>query len=242
MTENIPRRRVAVLGDDRVRAQIAARGGIPGYDVVTGLPCDLVHVLGDAPAPAGVPVLRTAEEPRPGAIAWHPGVDLRRFNPGRARGHAPAPGEIAVLPAGRTELVAQAFALAESRDERLRLATPPSPLDDDTRAAAYARADLIVAVDAGVRTVLEAQASGVAVIAAGTTPLVRDGHTGRACDADPQAMARAIVALAADAPERARLGRAARYSTRAHSCDVALARLADLYDAALTAAPLHAAA
>jgi hypothetical protein len=241
MSETAPRRRVAVVGDDRVSAQIIARG-VAGYDVVRGLPCDLVHAVGDAPAPAGVPIVRTADDARPGAIAWHPGVDLRRFNPGRARGHAPAPGAICVLPAGRGELVAQAFALAHARHERLRLVTEPSPLDDDERAAAYARAELIVAVDASVRTVLEAQASGVAVIAAGTTPLVRDGHTGRTCDADPDALARAILELAADAPERARLGRAARYSARSHSCEVALARLAELYDAALTAAPVQAAA
>jgi hypothetical protein len=241
MNETTLRPRVAVLGDDRVSAQIIALG-VPGYDVVRGQPCDLVHAIGDAPAPAGVPILRTAEEPRPGAAVWLPGVDLRRFNPGRARGHAPAPGEIAVLPAGRAELVARAFPLAKARDERLRLVTQPAPLDDDQRASAYARADLIVAVDASARIVLEAQASGVAVIAAGSTPLVRDGHTGRECAADRDALARAILELAADAPERARLGRAARYSTRAHSTEVALARLADLYDAALTATPVPVAA
>ncbi|MCW3067290.1 MAG: hypothetical protein JWN32_4462, partial [Solirubrobacterales bacterium] len=48
---------------------------------------------------------------------------------------------------------------------------------------------------------------------------------------------------AADAAERARLGRAARYSTRAHSCEVAMVRLAALYDEALPPAePAQAAA
>jgi hypothetical protein len=238
------RPRVAVVGDDRVAAQIIARG-VPGYHVQRGAErCDLLHRIGAAPASAnGVPVLTTDDESRDGAVAWHAGVDLRRFNPGRARGHDPLPGEISIVAVGAARsTVKDAFAVAGERDERLHLVLEPPGLDDDARAAAYARADLIVAVDAGVRTVLEAQASGVAVIAAGGSPLVRDGHTGRECRAEPRALAGAILELAADAAERARLGRAARYSTRGHSCEVAMVRLAALYAEALAAAPVSAAA
>jgi glycosyltransferase involved in cell wall biosynthesis len=238
------RPRVAVVGDDRVAAQIIARG-VPGYHVQRGGEhCDLVHRIGAAaPYAGGVPVLVTDEQARAGAVAWHAGVDLRRFNPGRARGHDPRPGEISILAVGaRREAVNDALGLARARDERLRLVVESPGLDDDARAAAYARADLIVAVDASVQTILEAQASGVAVIAAGGVRLVRDGHTGRECAAEPRALASAILALAADAAERARLGRAARYSTRAHSCEVAMVRLAALYEAALAAASVPAAA
>jgi hypothetical protein len=241
-TAQSPRPRVAIVGDDRVAAQIIARG-VPGYEVQrTSSPsevCDLVHRVGAAPAsiPAPrLPVLSTAEEPRQGAVAWHPGVDLRRFNPGRARGLAPLPGEITVLHAGgRADLVADAFAAARARDGRLHLllGSALEALDDDARAATYARAAVLVAVDAPERTVLEAQASGLAVIAAGAAGPVRDGHTGRVCPAEPRALAATILELTSDAAERARLGRAARYSTRARSCEVAMVRLAELYDEAL---------
>jgi hypothetical protein len=241
-TVQSPRPRVAIVGDDRVAAQIIARG-VPGYEVqrasAPGADCDLVHRVGTAPAvvPApGLPVLTTAEEPRNGAVAWHPGVDLRRFNPGRARGLAPLPGEITVLHAGRrADLVAEAFAAARTRDGRLHLLVDSAlePLDDDARAATYARAAILVAIDGPERTVLEAQASGLAVIAAGAAGPVRDGHTGRVCPAEPRALAATILELTSDAAERARLGRAARYSTRARSCEVAMVRLAALYDQAL---------
>jgi len=234
----------ALVGDDRVAAQIIARG-VPGYEVqrptTQGEDCDLVHHVGAAPASlptAGLPVLHTSEEPRDGAVAWDPGVDLRRFNPGRARGLAPLPGELTVLHAGaRADLVAAAFLAARARDGRLHLLVDSAlePLDDDARAAAYARAAVLVAVDATERTVLEAQASGLAVIAAGAPGPIRDGHTGRVCRAEPRPLAATILELTSDAAERARLGRAARYSTRARSCEVAMVRLAALYDQTLAA-------
>ena len=234
---NVQRPRVVVRGDDLLAAQIIARG-VPGYDVTRAGPCDLVHVLGDGAVPQlpEVPVLVTGED-------WHPGVDLRRFNPGRARGHEPLPGRIAVLHAGeRPELLGEALLLARGRDERVHLIAGSDALAEDDRAATFARADIVVAIDAPQRTVLEAQASGVAVIAAGTSPLVRDGHTGLRCQPDRGALAAAILALAADAAERARLGRAGRYSTRPHATECALARLAALYDRALTEAQPRAAA
>jgi hypothetical protein len=245
MTSPIQRPRVAIFGDDHVVAQIIAHG-VPGYDVCrTSERCDLVHRLGPAVAfgDEDAALLVTAEAPAPGIVRWHPGVDLRRFNPGRARGHASMPGEVSVLHVGeRADLAAEAVLAAQARDDRVSLVD--AVLDDeDARAIALARADIVVAVDAPDHSVLEAQASGVVVIAAGGGDLVRDGHTGRECARQPQAVAEAIIELAADAAERARLGRAGRYSTRAQSCEVAMVRLAALYDEALAPAePAQAAA
>ncbi|MCW3065694.1 MAG: hypothetical protein JWN32_2866, partial [Solirubrobacterales bacterium] len=204
MTSPIQRRRVAIFGDDRVVAQIIANG-VPGYDVCrTSERCDLVHGLGSPVRFGGqdaAPLLVTAEAPAPGIVRWHPGVDLRRFNPGRARGHASMPGEVSVLHVGeRADLAAEAVLAAQARDDRVSL-VDAVPDEDDARAIALARADIVVAVDAPDRLVLEAQASGVAVLAAGGSDLVRDGRTGRECPRRPQAVAEAIVELAADAAE-----------------------------------------
>lgn len=123
---------------------------------------------------------------------WTPGVDLSRFDPGRRR-RPPAPDELHVLYAGRltvekgVDLLADAFLAARERDPRLRLLAagggPEEPrlrerlgdaptflgwLEGDELARAYADADVFLfasRTDTLGQVILEAQASGLAIVA-----------------------------------------------------------------------------
>src|ERR687895_1046771 len=134
----------------------------------------------------GVPSARIAR--------WDRGVDMARFDP--ALREPPAhPGELTVLYAGRltkekgADLLAEAFLRAHARDPRLRLvlagggpeedtlrerlgrrATFLGWLDGDDLARAYATADLFLfasRTDTFGQVILEAQASGLPVVAVG---------------------------------------------------------------------------
>ncbi|MBA3263979.1 MAG: glycosyltransferase, partial [Thermoleophilaceae bacterium] len=145
----------------------------------------------------------------PEAIArWDRGVDVSRFDP-RLREPGLHPGELTVLYAGRLSeekgatLLADAFLAARERDPRLHLvlagggpdedalrerlgvhATLLGWLEGEALARAYASADLFLfasATDTFGQVVLEAQASGlpvVAVDAGGPRTLIEDGRTG----------------------------------------------------------------
>ena len=139
---------------------------------------------------------------------WERGVDLERFGPGRREPEL-LPSELNVLYAGRltrekgVELLADAFLAARERDERLHLvlagggpeegllrervgehATFLGWLEGDDLARTYASADLFLfpsRTDTFGQVVLEAQASGLAVIAVaegGPCDLIEDGVSG----------------------------------------------------------------
>jgi glycosyltransferase involved in cell wall biosynthesis len=97
-----------------------------------------------------------------------------------------------------------------------RRATFAGYLSGEDLADAYAAADLFVYPASGRRVgaaVLEAQASGLAVVAcAGVLPenMVRPGVTGELVGNSPKDLARAILDLAADRPRLTAMGEAAR--------------------------------
>jgi glycosyltransferase involved in cell wall biosynthesis/predicted metal-dependent phosphoesterase TrpH len=171
---------------------------------------------------------------------------------------------IHVLYAGRVtrekgaELLADAFLLARERDPRLRLvlagggpeqrrlrervgehATFLGWLDGAELARAYASADVFLfpsATDTFGQVILEAQASGLAVLAVGAggpLTLVRDRVTGLVREADAPQLADALLELAASPLLRERLALAALGAVRERTWERALERLAAGYRHAL---------
>jgi glycosyltransferase involved in cell wall biosynthesis/predicted metal-dependent phosphoesterase TrpH len=199
-------------------------------------------------------------------MRWDRGVDTQRFDPA-LRDVRRLPGELSVLYAGRIskekniDLLADAFELAHQRDPRLHLVLagggPEQPrlrerlgeratflgwLEGAELAAAYAGADAFCfpsETDTFGQVVLEAQASGVAVLAVdagGPRELITDGVDGLLRPARADALADALVSLAGSAPLRRRLGRAARHGVERRTWERALERLAAGYRHALGAA------
>jgi glycosyltransferase involved in cell wall biosynthesis len=174
------------------------------------------------------------------------------------------PGEITVLYAGRltrekgADLLADAFLAARERDPRLHLALAGGGpeehvlrerlgghatflgwLEGDELATAYASADLFLfasRTDTFGQVLLEAQASGLPVVAVGEggpTSIVADDVTGRLCPADANALADAVVELAAQPLQRERLARNALEAVQQRTWERSLQRLADGYRRAL---------
>jgi glycosyltransferase involved in cell wall biosynthesis len=208
-------------------------------------------------AALGVPADRIAR--------WDRGVDTERFDP-RRRVPGLLPGEVNVLYAGRltrekgVDLLARALLAARRRDPRLHLVVAGGGpeeglvrdalgehvtilgwLHGDELARAYASADAFLfasRTDTFGQVVLEAQASGLPVVAVGEggpAGLIDDGRTGLLRAASAQALAGAVVELASSGPLRRRLGEAARAAATARSWGASLARLADGYRRALEA-------
>jgi glycosyltransferase involved in cell wall biosynthesis len=190
-------------------------------------------------------------------------VDTSRFDPAR-RDRPSRPGELSVLYVGRIskekniDLLADAFELAHERDSRLHLvlagggpeqhrlserlgdrATFLGWLEGSELAAAYANADAFCfasATDTFGQVVLEAQASGLAVLAVdagGPRELIDEGVDGLLRPPCPQALADALVMLAGFPALRARLGLAARRSVAQRTWQRALHRLGAGYRSAL---------
>ena len=166
-------------------------------------------------------------------IASRPAVDRGRFTPAAYHPDAlpPAPpGEerlnVLHLGASGVRLAAEALLIARRRDPRLHLllgdeltippalggvATALGPLQPDRLAQVYATADLLLFADPDdpfARPVLEAQASGLPVLAVagpGTAALIEPGRTG--CLVEPTAadLGAALAGLALRAPLRDRL-------------------------------------
>ncbi|MGI9185385.1 MAG: glycosyltransferase [Solirubrobacteraceae bacterium] len=203
---------------------------------------------------------------------WDRGVDTARFDPGRREAGAFA-GELNVLYAGRltrekgVDLLAEAFLAARSRDRRLHLvlagggpeesalrerlgehATFLGWLRGRDLARAYASADLFMfasQTDTFGQVILEAQASGLPVVAVGEggpTSLITDGETGRLTAATPEALARGVLELAHTPVLRERIRRAALAAARVRSWEASLERLASGYRSALLRAPATGAA
>jgi glycosyltransferase involved in cell wall biosynthesis/predicted metal-dependent phosphoesterase TrpH len=216
-----------------------------------------------SPSPASDEVLRGMGVEAQRIGRWDRGVDLARFSPQR-RVAGLLPGEITVLYAGRltrekgADLLADAFLAARERDPRLHLALAGGGpeehalserlgehatflgwLQGDDLARAYASADLFLfasRTDTFGQVLLEAQASGLAVVAVGEggpTSIVTDGATGRLCPADAGALADVVCELAAQPLQRERLARTALDAVRGRTWERSLQRLADGYRLAL---------
>ncbi|MEA2142988.1 MAG: hypothetical protein QOI64_1418 [Solirubrobacteraceae bacterium] len=197
---------------------------------------------------------------------WDRGVDLARFSPALRRADL-LPGEISILYAGRltrekgADLLVKAFLQARDRDPRLHLvlagggpeehflrarlgehATILGWLEGDALAAAYASADIFLfasRTDTFGQVLLEAQASGLPVVAVGEggpASIVSDRFTGRLCPADAGALADAVVELAATPAQRERLAANALEAVRERTWERSLQRLADGYRRALAPA------
>ena len=148
------------------------------------------------------------------------------------------------------DLLAESFSRARARDPRLHLllagggpeegalrerlgehATFLGWLEGDALATAYASADLFLfasETDTFGQVVLEAQASGLPVVAVGAggpAELIADGRSGVLCPPRAAALADAVAALAASRPARQRLAAGGLAAVRDRSWDAALARL-----------------
>ncbi|MGH2944415.1 MAG: glycosyltransferase, partial [Solirubrobacteraceae bacterium] len=156
------------------------------------------------------------------------------------------------------DLLADAFLRAHARDPRLHLALAGGGpeehvlrerlgehatflgwLEGDALAAAYASADIFLfasRTDTFGQVLLEAQASGLPVVAVGEggpTSIVTDSATGRLCPADAGALADAVVELAAQPLQRERLASTALQAVAQRTWERSLQRLADGYRRAL---------
>ena len=198
---------------------------------------------------------------------WDRGVDLRRFDPA-LRTPGLLRGEVNLLYAGRLtaekniDLLADAYLLARRRDPRLHLVIAGGGPEEsrlrerlgeqatflgwqsgEALGRTYASADAFVfasATDTFGQVVLEAQASGlpvVAVNAGGPASLIEPGESGLLTAADPRALADAIAALATIPPLRERLRRGGLAAVRERSWEAALDRLAAGYRLALHTRP-----
>ena len=194
---------------------------------------------------------------------WDRGVDVARFSPALRRPDL-LPGEITVLYAGRltrekgADLLAKAFLRARERDPRLHLVLAGGGpeehflqarlgehasflgwLEGDALAAAYASADVFLfasRTDTFGQVLLEAQASGLPVVAVGEggpASIVTDQISGRLCPADAGALADAVVELAASPALRERLAGGALRAVQERTWERSLQRLADGYRRAL---------
>jgi len=194
---------------------------------------------------------------------WDRGVDLDRFDPA-LRTAGLLPGEINVMYAGRltrekgVDRLADAFLAARLRDPRLHLvlagggpeeaalrerlgetATFLGWLHGEELARAYASADIFLfpsRTDTFGQVILEAQASGLPIVAVGEggpASLIEDGESGLLSAPEPQALADAVLELAGSPLLGERLRRAGLSAVRGRSWEVALERLAEGYRRAL---------
>ena len=194
---------------------------------------------------------------------WDRGVDLERFDPA-LRTPGALPGEINVLYAGRltkekgVELLADTFETARRSDPRLHLVLAGGgPEEEMLRerlgshatflgwlgglelARAYANADVFLfasRTDTFGQVILEAQASGLPVLAVGEggpASLISDGETGLLAPPDADTLAQALLTLVSKRLLRERLRTAALASVRERTWSASLERLATGYRRAL---------
>ncbi|MGI8902795.1 MAG: glycosyltransferase [Solirubrobacteraceae bacterium] len=222
--------------------------------------CDVVL----SPSPASDARLGRLGIPPERIGRWDRGVDIERFHP-RLRTPGLLPDDaVNVLYAGRltkekgVELLAGAFLAARRRNPRLHLvlagggpeqeqlaqalgehATFLGWLEGEALARAYASADVFLfasATDTFGQVILEAQASGLPVVAVGEggpATLIADGETGLLAAADADALADAVLTVVGSPLLAQRLGRAALADVCGRTWDAALQRLAAGYRRAL---------
>ena len=221
--------------------------------------CDVVL----SPSTASDEALAATGMPPERVLRWDRGVDTSRFDPS-LREPGRLPGAITVLYSGRitrekgAELLADAFELARARDPRLHLvlagggpeqerlaerlgaaATFLGWLEGEELARAYASADVFLfpsATDTFGQVILEAQASGLPVVAVargGPLSLIEERVSGLLCEPDAERLAGAVVELAGSPLLRERLAGAGLRAARQRTWEHALELLADGYDHAL---------
>jgi glycosyltransferase involved in cell wall biosynthesis len=194
---------------------------------------------------------------------WDRGVDLARFSP-ELRDPDLLPGAVNVLYAGRltkekgVDLLADAFEAAHARDPRLHLvlagdgpergalqarlgetATFLGLLHGADLPRAYASADAFLfasVTDTFGQVIVEAQASGLAVVAVGQggpVDLVVHGETGLLAEASADALADALLSVTRSDLVAAPLRRGGLNAVRGRTWEASMQRLADGYRAAL---------
>ena len=219
-----------------------------------------------SPSAAADASLRELGIPEGRIARWDRGVDLARFSPSRREPERLPAARVNVLYAGRltrekgADLLANAFLAARARDPRLHLvlagggpeeermrarlgraATFLGWLDRDELAATYASADMFLlcsATDTFGQVVLEAQASGlpvVAVAAGGPAELIADDRSGLLCAPSAAALGGAVTGLAGSRAMRERLARGGLAAVRERTWEASLARLAQGWRRALQA-------
>jgi glycosyltransferase involved in cell wall biosynthesis/predicted metal-dependent phosphoesterase TrpH len=194
-------------------------------------------------------------------LRWDRGVDTTRFRPElRASARTAEANTITVLYSGRithekgVDLLADAFLLARACDPRLRLklagggpeqevlrerlgesASFLGWLEGEELARAYADADIFLfpsSTDTFGQVILEAQASGVPVIAVaegGPLSLVKHRESGLLCQADAAQLAAALLQVAESPLLREHLSRGGLAATRERTWERTLERLAAGY-------------
>ena len=172
---------------------------------------------------------------------WQPGVDPESFGPGYFSADIlPRDSEqINVLHVGipeHAELLEAAFALAAAREPRLRLVIVDHAAD---LPALYASADLLTYLSTSPDfplEIIEAQASGLPVLAlgAGAAPeLIEDGRNGVIVPPAPGPLAEALVSLARRATPRERLTVGGLSAVRGRTWQRSLESLTAAWTAAL---------
>ena len=225
--------------------------------------CDLVL----SPSPASDAALRGIGVAAERVARWDRGVDTSRFDPAlRGQMPEMArPEAVNVLYSGRitrekgADLLAEAFLSARERDPRLQLvlagggpeqewlrervgdaATFLGWLEGSELARAYASADIFLfpsRTDTFGQVILEAQASGLAVVAVaagGPLSLIEDRVSGLLCEPDAGALAQALLELAGSPRLRRRLAEGGLASVSERPWERALERLAAGYRRALS--------
>jgi glycosyltransferase involved in cell wall biosynthesis/predicted metal-dependent phosphoesterase TrpH len=196
-------------------------------------------------------------------LRWDRGVDTERFDPSLRELRAPSDA-LNVLYSGRitrekgAELLADTFLLAHESEPRLHLllagggpeqehlgerlgqhATFLGWLEGAELARAYAAADIFLfpsATDTFGQVILEAQASGLPVVAVaegGPLSLVEDRVSGLLCPAEARRLADAVLELAGSPLLREHLSHGALRSVAPRTWERTLQRLGDGYRRAL---------
>jgi glycosyltransferase involved in cell wall biosynthesis/predicted metal-dependent phosphoesterase TrpH len=222
--------------------------------------CDLVL----SPSPASDEALAAIGVTPEKVARWDRGVDTARFDLA-LRTRATGEQRIDVLYAGRVtrekgaDLLAETFLRAREQDPRLRLvivgggpeeqrlrervgehAELRGWLDGAELARAYADADVFLfpsRTDTFGQVVLEAQASGVPVVAVaegGPLSLIEHRSSGLLCTPDARVLADAVAELAASPQLRERLARGGLAAVQERTWERALQRLGDGYRTLLT--------
>jgi len=221
--------------------------------------CDVVL----SPSAAADEALAAIGLPGERVLRWDRGVDTARFDPG-LREQSLLPGETSVMYSGRitrekgAELLVEAFLLARAQQPDLHLVLAGGGpeqeyvrerlgeaasflgwLEGRELARTYASADLLLfpsATDTFGQVILEAQASGLPVVAVargGPLSLIEDRVSGRLCEPDAPALADAMLELVRSPLLRRRLAGAALALAQRRTWERTLQRLADGYERAL---------